>query len=380
MRIGIDARFYGSIGKGLGRYTSELIAHLEKIDARNEYVVFLRASNFDEYAPKNPRFTKVLAEFPWYGWREQVLYPLWLRKFGLDLMHFPHFNVPFLYRRPFVVTVHDLILLSHPTARATTLGPLAYWIKFRMYLLVIRRAIADAAAVITVSHYTKKEILERFPFAKQKDIAVTYEACAPALRGKAGDGLRKDITAPFALYVGNAYPHKNLERLVSAFAKFRADGHPAWRLVLVGAEDYFYGRVKDEARARGLDANVTFFGHATDAELGALYDNASFYAFPSLCEGFGLPPLEAMCHGLPVASSDACCLPEILGDAARYFDPKDEDAMARAFAAMADDAALRDALIAKGAAHAATFDWERCARETKDVYENALVRTAHAHA
>ncbi|MEY4745222.1 MAG: hypothetical protein RL272_1167 [Candidatus Parcubacteria bacterium] len=380
MRIGIDARFYGSVGKGLGRYTSELIAHLEKADTGNDYVVFLRKSNFDEYVPGNPRFAKALAEFPWYGWREQVLYPLWLRKFRLDLMHFPHFNVPILYRRPFVVTVHDLILLSHPTARATTLGPLAYWVKFRLYLLVIGRAIADAAAVITVSEFTKKEIIGRFPSAKQKDIVVTYEACATTLRGKSGDAPRPDVTKPFALYVGNAYPHKNLERLLAAFAKFRADGHAGWRLVLVGAEDYFYGRLKDEAREKRLDANVTFFGHATDRELSSLYDAASFYAFPSLCEGFGLPPLEAMCHGLPVASSKACCLPEILDDAARYFDPGDEDDMARAFAEVADDAGLRESLAAKGGARAATFDWMRCARMTKAVYDKALTKTTHGHA
>src|SRR5258708_3370943 len=117
MRIGIDARFYGSVGKGLGRYTSELISHLEKIDNGNDYVIFLRASNFKSYVPKNPRFTKVLAEFPWYTWSEQVRYPKLLNSHMLDLMHFPHFNVPFFYRKPFVVTVHDLILLSHPTTR-----------------------------------------------------------------------------------------------------------------------------------------------------------------------------------------------------------------------------------------------------------------------
>lgn len=379
MRIGIDARFYGSVGKGLGRYTSELIAHLEKIDDRNDYVVFLRRSNFDEYVPANPRFTKALAEFPWYGWREQVLYPLWLRKFRLDLMHFPHFNVPILYRRPYVVTVHDLILLSHPTVRATTLGPLAYRVKFRLYLLVISRAIADAAAVITVSNYTKNEIIGRFPSAKQKDIVVTYEACAAALSRRGGDAVAA-AAKPYALYVGNAYPHKNLERLLDAFAKFRAGGHGDWRLVLVGAEDYFYRRLKAEAHGKGLDANVTFHGHATDAELGALYDGASFYAFPSLCEGFGLPPLEAMCHGLPVASSNACCLPEILGDAAKYFDPADADGMARAFAAVADDTALRGALVAKGKARAATFDWSRCASATKAAYEKAFAATSHGHA
>jgi glycosyltransferase involved in cell wall biosynthesis len=374
MRIGIDARFYGSIGKGLGRYTSELIAHLEKIDTENDYVIFLRKDNFAEYVPKNPRFKKVLAEFPWYTWKEQVDYPKFLRTFELDLVHFPHFNVPFFYRRPFVVTVHDLILLSHPSTRATTLGPLLYRIKFRFYRMVISHAIADAQTIITVSQTTKKEIIERFPFAKQKNIVVTYEACAPALKSPTPGALRTDIAKPFALYVGNAYPHKNLEKLLDAFSLFRAQGKKEWRLVFVGAPDYFYGRLRQEAKKKSLDDNVTFFGHATDAQLAALYDNAAFYVFPSLCEGFGLPPLEAMSHGLPVASSNASCMPEILGDAARYFDPTDAQAMASAMAALADDAALRATLVEKGKIRVASFDWNRCAQETLNVYLSAKPR------
>ena len=376
MRIGIDARFYGSVGKGLGRYTSELIRHLEQVDTENDYVIFLRRSNFNSYVPKNPRFTKALAEFPWYTWREQVLYPFFLRKHRLDLMHFPHFNVPLFYGRPFVVTVHDLILLSHPTTRASTLGPLIFRVKFLLYLLVIRRAISEAAAVLTVSHWTKKEIIERFPFAKQKDIVVTYEACAPSL--KAGEDMlpARDKRLPFILYVGNAYPHKNLDRLLEAFARFRNDGRAEWRLVLVGTEDYFYARLKREAAEKHLDGNVTFFGHATDEQLADLYRTASFYAFPSLCEGFGLPPLEAMCHGLPVASSDATCLPEVLGDAARYFDPVSVVDMAAAFGALAGDPDLRHGLAAKGLAHAKKFDWKACAVATKAVYMKALTKDA----
>lgn len=373
MRIGIDARFYGSIGKGLGRYTSELIANLERIDDGNEYVVFLRRSNFGSYVPKNPRFTKVLAEFPWYTWREQLLYPFWLRSFRLDLMHFLHFNVPFLYRRPYVVTVHDLILLSHPTTRATTLGPLLYRLKFALYRLVIGRAVSDARAIIAVSNCTKNEILGRLPSAKQKKIVVTYEACAPSLSKPADhDALsEKAVATPFALYVGNAYPHKNLERLIDAFAVFRGR-RPNWRLVLVGTEDYFYARLKREVAERKLGDGVTFFGHATDEELAALYDSASFYVFPSLCEGFGLPPLEAMCHGLPVASSKASCMPEILGDAAAYFDPEDPADIARAMDALAGDESLRTALATKGRQRATTFDWKRCAEQTKAAYDTAF--------
>lgn len=370
MRLGIDARFYGTPGKGLGRYVSELIEHLEKIDADNDYFVFLRRENFDLYQPRNPRFQKVLAEFPWYGWREQLLYPFFLRRFRLDLMHFAHFNVPLLYRRPFVVTVHDLILLSHPTPRASTLAPLLYRLKYLSYRLVIGSALRRSRRVITVSETSKKEIEKRFPFTRDRDIAVTHEACSPALTGS--DAAPTGVVPPFVLYVGNAYPHKNLDRLIEAFGRFRRSGHDDWRLVLVGAPDYFYGRLRQEAEAKDWAANVVFYGAATDSQLASLYSQAAFYVFPSLCEGFGLPPLEAMCRDLPVAAAKASSLPEILGDAALWFDPNDAGAIATAMGRLADDADLRRDLIERGRQQAAKYDWRRCARLTLDVFKNAL--------
>lgn len=369
MNIGIDARFYGTLGKGLGRYTSELIRHLETVDSKNTYVIFLRRENFDEYAPKNPRFTKALAEFPWYTWREQLLYPLWLRRYKLDLMHFPHFNVPMLYRRPFVVTVHDLILREHPTTRATTLGPVAYRLKYLAYRAVIRRALAAARTIITVSRFTKNEIEHKYPFCRNKKVAVTYEACADRFRNS---GVRTPAGAPYALYVGNAYPHKNLERLIEAFAAFRKK-NPDYALVLVGAKDYFYERLEAEARKKNMAEGVTFFGQASDDELDKLYAGAAFYVFPSMHEGFGLPPLEAMCKDVPVASSSAGSMPEILKDAACYFDPRDTNAIASALEKIAGDAMLRRSLVAKGKERAAAFSWRRCAEETLAVYQESAV-------
>ncbi|MEY4723545.1 MAG: hypothetical protein RLZZ324_1058 [Candidatus Parcubacteria bacterium] len=373
MRIGIDARFYGSIGKGLGRYVSELIAGLERIDSKDEYVIFLRKANFDEYVPANPRFTKAIAEFPWYGWKEQLLYPLWLRKFKLDLMHFPHFNVPFLYRRPFIVTIHDLILLRFPTARATKLGPAMFQMKFAAYKRVIARAMRDARAVITVSQSVKKDIQEKFPFMKGREIAVTYEACTKAVRASDTEPTPRveELRKPFILYVGNAYPHKNLEMLLNAFHEFRKRGFTEHHLVLVGASDYFYDRLRTEAESTGLNDHVLFFGHASDEELGALYRRAESYVFPSRCEGFGLPPLEAMMNGLPVASSNAASMPEILGQAALYFDPDSPSHMATIMQDLATNHVLRERMIALGRAQAATYDWNDCARKTFDAYHRS---------
>ncbi|MFH2062797.1 MAG: glycosyltransferase family 1 protein [bacterium] len=373
MKIGIDARFYGTASKGLGRYVSELIAELEKIDDRNEYVVFLRSDNFDQYDPAAPNFRKVRAEYRWYSLREQILFPLFLRRFRLDLMHFTHFNVPLLYRRPFLVTVHDLILLRYPTVRATTLNPLLYRLKFLAYRLTIGSALNRARTILTVSDSTRDDIRKTFPKTNQKTVVVTHCACSDRLAS--GDRTEKKKSSPqerpYALYVGSAYPHKNLETLIRAFDLFRKRGHEDYGLTLVGGEDYFYCRLKEETVARGLDENVTFFGWASDEQLADLYRNASFYAFPSLYEGFGIPPLEAMANGVPVISSDRSCLPEILGQAAMFFDPEDADAIAAAMGRIADDEGLRRRLIESGRIQFARFSWRDTAVKTLEAYQRS---------
>lgn len=222
MKIGIDARFFGLMGKGLGRYTQKLIEHLEAIDHENQYVVFLRKENFDEYQPYNKNFSKVLADYQWYSFSEQIFFPKLLNKHNLDLMHFPHFNVPLLYRRKFVLTIHDLILLHFPTIRATMLNTFFYWIKYLMYKFVIGSAIGRAKQIIAVSQFTKDDISKEYPKAKGK-IQVTHEASDNICRiSNVSPHLileKYGIIKPYLLYVGNAYPHKNLEKLVEAFEK-----------------------------------------------------------------------------------------------------------------------------------------------------------------
>lgn len=368
MRIGIDARFYGVIGKGLGRYASELIAALERADQTNEYVIFLRKENFDDYAPKNPRFTKALADFPWYGVAEQLRFPALLDRHRLDLAHFPHFNVPILYRKPFVVTVHDLILLSHPSARATTLGPVAFAVKFFFYRRIIASALRRARRVLTVSDYTKNEILRHFPSVRQDKIDVTRIAAGSV---PVSPDKQRPASPPFALYVGNAYPHKNLDRLFRAFRLMRMQ-RPEFTLTLVGDRDYFSSRLEADAQRGGYADNVRFFGRATEQELTKLYATASLYVFPSLCEGFGIPPLEAMAAGVPVASSNATAMPEILGDAALFFDPTDERAMADAMLRLASDESLRIELARRGSEQTKRYSWDACASQTLAAYASAL--------
>lgn len=437
--IGIDARFYGPIGKGLGRYTQEMVDNIIRIDKDNQYVIFLGKDNFQEFKTESPpvgsaqglKIKKVLADARWYTLKEQVLMPWLFWRERLDLVHVPHFNAPIFNFKKLVVTIHDLILVRFPTARATTLGPLMYKIKNLGYKLVIWLAVKRAKKIIAVSKYTKDDIVKHFKIRPDK-VRVIYEGVANLAKNRdtspqpspsEGEGERvrlndKDtllgynINNPFLLYVGNAYPHKNLEGLIKVFGEVEKDiganyalkfknsqelkiknqttPNPSLskeggesnkrfdlQLVLVGKEDYFYRRVKNYAKelnlySDGKDSAVVFPGYVPDAKLEILFKNALAYVFPSFYEGFGLPPLEAMAKGCPVVSSDKSCLPEILGQAALYFNPDNKAEMEERILRIMKDDKLRNELIQKGFSQAKKYSWREAARKTLEVYEDVL--------
>lgn len=358
-RIGIDARFFGPKDKGFGRYTENLIRNLEKIDHANQYFVFLRKDSWKEYQPKNPNFKKVLADYKWYGWKEQVLLPLKLKKYKLDLVHFAHFNVPIFYRGKFIVTIHDLTLRFFPTLKKSLRNFLVYPLKRLAYKIVFARAIKESKKIIAVSRYTKRDILRYYSINPEK-IEVIYEG-TPEKRKAQSAKCEIRIEKPYLLYVGNAYPHKNLETLILAFRKLNQKD---LRLVLAGGEDYFYKRLGNKYQSD----NIIFPGFVKEKDLDALYQNATLYVFPSRCEGFGLPSLEAMARGLPIVSSNATCLPEILGDAAIYFNPLDIDDMVKTIKKALLDEDLRKNLANKGFEQIKKYSWEKMAKETLKLY------------
>jgi glycosyltransferase involved in cell wall biosynthesis len=377
MTIGIDARFFGPRGKGLGRYTQKLIEELEKIDTQNDFVIFLRRENFDEYQPQNPRFKKVLSDYRWYTLAEQIFLPGKICRQKTDLMHFPHFNVPIFYFGRYIVTIHDLILRHFATKRASTLGPLTYWFKHLAYRLVIWLAIWRAQKIITVSQYVKQDIIKCFGVVPEK-IIVTYEGAAETIKSQDLTAGGQDITGkykikkPYLLYVGNAYPHKNLEQLIGAFGILLERHKKDLQLVLVGEDDYFYQRLRSQnntaVQKMVQSQKIIFTGFVPDKQLAVLYQNAKLYVFPSLCEGFGLPPLEAMAHGLPVAASFATCLPEILGEAAIYFDAQNCQDIAEKIKEVLENEGLRKKLISKGFEQIKKYSWLKMAKETLKIY------------
>lgn len=376
MRIGIDARFYGSLGKGLGRYTEKLISHLEKIEGNDTYIIFLRRENYDEYQPKNPRFQKVLADYSWYGWREQIFFPSLIRRQRLDLIHFPHFNVPLLVRTPSIVTIHDLILLHYPTVKATELPPFLYWIKYLVYRLVIVQAIRRARAIITVSEFTKNDLETVYPVARGK-VIVTLEAAdnfcywqSPVKEQvflRTIDVYQSSGAKPFVLYVGNAYPHKNLGLMIRVAKIF-----PDLLFLCVGKEDYFYRMFRREVELAGCK-NIRLVGYVDDRSLGSLYRHAKAYLFPSLYEGFGLPGLEAMAYGVPVVAARAGSLPEIYGDAAYFFEADSVESCRKALgqALVESDHRTLEKQRDMRFAQVARFSWKNMAHETRRLYETA---------
>lgn len=372
MRIGIDARFFGIKQKGLGRYTQKLIENLEKVSLNdgNDYFVFLKKENFDEYEPQNPRFKKVLADYHWYTFAEQFFFPWKLCKYDLDLMHFPHFNVPIMYCRKFVVTIHDLTLLHFPTVKNSTLHPILYRLKFLAYRLAIWSAISRAESIIAISKFTKSDIIREYGEKVGKKISVIYEACEDfCMFGieETGDFLEKyGIIKPYLIYVGNAYPHKNLERLVLAFGEFQKSGND-FQLILVGKEDYFYRRLRKFITENKI-GGIIFLSDISDYYLDILLHLSRAFVFPSLYEGFGLPPLEAMAKGVPVISSDHPCMREVLEDSVYFFDGSDVSAITEAMEKIIADSDLRKDLIRRGYDRVRLYSWKKMAEETLKIY------------
>src|SRR3989338_6758021 len=217
MRIGIDARMYGPMvgGGGLGRYVEQLVMGLQKYNTEHRFVLFLKKENFDACKITNPLFEKRLADIHWYGLKEQYSFPALIEKEHLDLIHYPHWNIPLLCRTPFVVTIHDLILLEEPTsARATPRSPLHFWIKYQGYKFALAQALRHSKKIITVSKYTKQSLQTFFPHIPEKKIQVIYEGLTQ-FAPTSTEPLPEEITDPYLLYIGNAYPHKNLETLLT---------------------------------------------------------------------------------------------------------------------------------------------------------------------
>jgi len=364
MRIGIDARMFGS-AFGIGRYIEHIsLGIMELGKARHTFVLFVReAALAQQLLPKGVDAEIVVAPERWYSWSEQLTWPLRIARQKLDLIFIPQFNVPLLVPTPFVVTIHDVTQLYIPGTlqersfihRVATRATFAH-------------AVTHARAVIAVSEYTKGEILKNFSARKDR-VHVIYEGTGLPL----GDTIRKNMPAHFVLAVSVWRKHKNFVGLLHAFAKLRRQ-KPEYKnvqLVLVGEEDPRYPEVRAAISQLKLSSWVVTPGAVNDAELDALYRGADLVVVPSFYEGFALTALEALARGIPVVASNAAALPEVLGDAAMYFNPHDTDEMAEVMIKMLTDDASRKAVLKAAPLILGRCSWNKAAKETLLLLEGA---------
>lgn len=364
--IVIDGRMLG--WTGIGRYTQSLLEELEELDADNQYVVLIQRKDWDRWSPSKLNFTRLEVNIEPYTFGEQWRLPQILNAQQADLVHFLNFNSPILYRKHHIVTVHDLTLLDFKNYRGDGWHKMVYEVKYRAMRTVFRSAVGGATALITDTKYNKEQLAQRGYASATKITSIPLGLPELPPTPNSTKPANQD---PFLLYVGNLYPYKNLSGIIDALPQLLSD-HPTLKLVIVGKEDVFGKELRQRARTAGVEAAVTFTGFVSDVELAAYYRDATVYVFPSLSEGFGLPGLEAMGYGIPVAAARASCLPEVYGDAAVYFDPRNVADIARVVGGLLDDDKQRAKLKRRGVAHVKTFSWRRMAEQTLEVYKAAL--------
>jgi len=367
MRIVIDARMYGLEHAGIGRYVSNLINSLEKIDKNNDYFLLLRKKYFDSLKIKEHNFHKILADYSHYSLREQILLPFKLLKLNPDLVHFPHFNAPFLWWGNQIVTIHDLIKNVSKGSQTTTRNQSIYWLKYFGYRLLLLIVILRAKKILVPSNWVKKSLAERYRVGKEK-VIVTYEGVdhnvfSPEINNDVKVLENLKIKKPYLIFTGSLYPHKNVVSLVEAAKILNMN------LVISSARNIFMERFKENVIKMGAGGLVNFVGFVPDDQLSVLYREAVAFVFPSFVEGFGLPGLEAMAAGCSVIASNSSCLPEIYGESAIYFDPKKTEELVGQIKKLHTDPELRKALIAKGKKQAKRYSWDEMARKTQILYE-----------
>lgn len=378
MRIAIDYTPALHQGAGIGRYTRELIAALARIDAHNQYILFcagaepgLQGANLPDL-PANfmLRATRISPRWLTIGWhRLRLPWPAEQLTGECDIFHSPDFALPPLRHARGVVTVHDLSFLRLPQCAEPSL---------RAFLeRAVPRALSRAAHVLADSDNTRRDLIELLAIPPEK-ISVVPAGVASHFRPVrnvlqlAEVRARYQLPQWFILSVGTLEPRKNFPRLISAFARLRRHTGLPHELVIVGSQGWLFQDIYERVAKEGLEELVHFTGFVVDQDLPALYTLADLMVYPSLYEGFGLPPLEAMACGTPVVASNNSSLPETLGNAALLVDAEDVEALADAMARVLGNANLRARLSDLGRAQAARYTWENAARALLAAYQKAL--------
>lgn len=384
MKIGINALFFRFPASGSGQYLTHLLAALTEIDQENEYVLLgpqplphaslpplafpYRVEPVPGIVARNENFEKVL-------W-EQLTGPAAARKAGVDVFHVPHFAPPLFPRTPTVVTIHDVIPLRLPAYQPDA--------KVKAYMSLVARAAHSATLILTVSQHAKQDMVDALKLPPER-IRVIYEAAGDEYKPVTDTARlaearkRYGVGKRYILYLGGLDSRKNVPQLVRAFAHlYKQLSDNELQLLIAGDPDKQTGSLFPDPRPIAAELGVTeqiVYRYIEEEDKPVMYSGASLFVFPSLYEGFGLTPLEAMSCGTPVVCSNRTSLPEVVGDTALLINPQETHEMVEAMYRILTDDELRANLRGRSLERATQFSWRKTARETLAAYEETLARS-----
>lgn len=357
MRIGIDARLAGLKHAGIGRYIEELLRSIVRTDTQHQWVVFLHSEGQIPWLEESERVEIRYAPIKHYTLMEQIMMPKVYDQASLDLLHIPHFNVPLGYKKPYVVTIHDLLWHERRDRSATTLSPLMHALKYRTYRYVSETAIRNARAVFVPTEHVKR-IVERYTMSDR--VFVTPEGISSAYKKS---GPKADRSYPFVAYTGSLYPHKNTQYILELLLR-----EPELHAVVISGRSVFHTAFWEQVKHRKLETRVHLEGYLPDEEVASLYRSAVALIFPSFSEGFGLPGLEAIACGAPVLASDIPVFHEVYDKAALYINPFDVNSCVKELKRLKNESTIR-ALQTASVEILKKYSWNRMAKDTLHIYE-----------
>ncbi len=369
MKIGIDMRMSGTKHGGIGRYVFELVKNILEIDNKNNYTLFFHNKTYTksevDLFSNYPNVKIVYSLARHYSFFEQTAFLRLLNKHNLDLMHFPNFNVPYFYNKPFIVTIHDLV--HHKISGAKKTHALHFW----GYKKIIEHAAKASKKIITVSESSANDISKILDVDKNK-IQIIYEGATltPNTRPEQIEKVKRQylIKKPYFLFVGVLERKKNVINLTRAFDIFLKNYNLDMDLVLVGKVDKHYPEIKHHALDITNSSHLIFTGYIEDQDLKALYSGAFAYVNASANEGFGLPGVEALQFGLPLVVSNTKVFNEIYDNAAVYFDHLNIEDIAEKMHLVSRDEQFYNQLRKNSLERGKYFSWKKSAEETLSLY------------
>src|SRR5271167_3714609 len=369
---------------GVGTYIRNVVRTLARLDRDSKYFLIGSPAKVAECGALPPNFHAVALDGSDDSIKGNLAFRAIVKRLGCDVVHIPHlFWIPRGLSCPYVLTVHDLLEHMYGSRNASST-------RRNLHFYLTRRVLRKAARVIAVSQFTKNEI-EKLLAIPNARIEVVYNAIDERfLHGHATAAERELIAQrylvnyPFILYAGAIRPHKNVVRIIEAFSALKSElqkeqMYPDLKLIIIGDDLSSHPRLRRTVVRSGVQHDVRFLGFVPIEVLRIFYDEAKIFVFPSLYEGFGLPPLEAMAHGTPVVTSNTSSLPEVVGNAAVLVNPENVFEIMRALHRVLMDKPLRDRMKERGYQQAAKFSWEKSVRRMLDAY-GQVANPGRAHA